>query len=52
MSEATAIVARTHVSNEQQAWELLRNPLPPSSEHLTVQIRDSLGCLHRRFVFT
>jgi superfamily II DNA or RNA helicase len=31
-------------STEQAAWELLRNPLPPSSEHLIIQnIRDHLG---------
>ena len=50
--QATAIVTgRVHVSNEQQAWELLRNPLPPSSEHVTVhQIRDSLGIPSQTFL--
>lgn len=49
------VTGRIRPATENAAWELLRNPLPPGSEHLTIQnIRDHLGlrpndfnCSHR-----
>jgi len=49
------VTGQIRPSTENAAWELLRNPLPPGGEHLTIQnIRDHLGikptdfnCSHR-----
>ncbi|MDY0375088.1 MAG: phospholipase D-like domain-containing protein [Desulfobacterium sp.] len=49
------VTGKSQVTNEQEVWQLLRNPLPPADEHHIVrQIRDYLGidpqsffCAHR-----
>lgn len=49
--QAIPMVTGKHsVRSEQEVWQWLRNPLPPASEHHTVQnIRDSLGVTPQEF---
>lgn len=44
------VTGKSVVSSEQEAWQWLRNPLPPATEHHIVQnIRDSLGVNSQEF---
>ncbi len=49
-SAAAWVTGENTPSDEREAWELLRNPLPPSDENPTVKsIRDTLGVSDQHF---